>query len=113
MAGIDGGAAGTEFVGSHEKAKNGYGQNGYQGASSDLPGHATRMDRDFGLDADPTIPGAVTSKFDEAPGWDTRAVKAEPYAPAHGMKARDSKIDFPSANVRRATKQAAPGTFQR
>jgi hypothetical protein len=30
----------TEFVGSKEEARNGYGQNGYQGASSVLPGKA-------------------------------------------------------------------------
>lgn len=94
----------TVFVASREKAKNGYGQNGYQGASSDLPGQATRMDRDFGLAADPSAdPGK----------WQTRDVSAEPIKAACGMKVRDDKMTFPDANVRRATKQAAPGTFQR
>lgn len=96
--------AGTEFVGSHEKAKNAYGQNGYQGPSSDLPGQATRMDRDFGLDADPST----------APGdWQTRKVSKDGYAPTFGMKSPAEPAKVPDANVRRASKQAAPGSFQR
>jgi hypothetical protein len=35
----DGG--GTEFVGSHEKADDGYGQNGFPGPASDVPGKHT------------------------------------------------------------------------
>ena len=31
----------TQIVGSNMKADNGYGQNGYSGASSDLPGQRT------------------------------------------------------------------------
>ncbi len=34
----------TEIVGSNLKAKNGYGQNGYTGASSDQPGQRTCSD---------------------------------------------------------------------
>ena len=97
-------ADGTEFVGSHEKANNGYGQNGYSGPSSDLPGQATRMDRDFGLPADPSA---------DAGNWQTRNVSKEGYAPAHGMKAAAEPAKVPQANVRRASKQAAPGSYQR
>jgi hypothetical protein len=32
----------ADIVGSHEKAKNGYGQNGYQGASSLTPGQSKK-----------------------------------------------------------------------
>jgi hypothetical protein len=104
MAGIDGGDAGTEFVGSHEKAKNGYGQNGYQGPASDLPGQSTRMDRDFGLDADPSV----------APGdWQTRNVSKDAYPTTFGMKAPAEPAKIPDANVRRARIQAAPGSYQR
>jgi hypothetical protein len=106
MAESDGGGAGTEFVGSHEKAKNGYGQNGYQGASSQLPGDApVRMDRDFGLAADPSA----------APGdWQTRKVDATPYSTHPGMRSPNSKLDaFPSANVRPASKRAMGGNYQR
>lgn len=92
------------FVASREKAENAYGQNGYQGPSSDLPGQSTRMARDFGLAADPTA---------SAGDWQTRKVDATPIATHPGMKARDSKIDFPTSNAHRATKQAAPGSFQR
>lgn len=103
MAENDGGA-GTEFVGSHEKANNNYGQNGYQGASSDLPGQNTRMNRDFGLDADPSA----------APGdWQTRKVSKEAYPTTFGMKAPAEAAKIPDANVRRASKRVSGGNYQR
>lgn len=77
------------FVASREKAKNGYGQNGYQGPSSDLPGQHTTSG---------FLPQVGVPKSD----WQTRKVDATPFPPAHGMKARDSKIDFPSSTMRRA-----------
>jgi hypothetical protein len=92
------------FAASREKAKNGYGQNGYQGASSDLPGQSTRMDRDYGLPADPS----------SAPGeWQTRKASKEAYKPAFGMKAPAEPAKVPDNNVRRAHVQAKPGSFQR
>jgi hypothetical protein len=91
-------------VGSKEKALNGYGQNGYQGASSDLPGQKTRMNRDFGLPADPSS---------DAGDWQTRKVSKEAYPTAHGMRASAGPEKVPDANVRRASKQSAPGSFQR
>jgi hypothetical protein len=92
------------FVASKEKSKNAYGQNGYQGASSDLPGKHTVMNRDFGLKEDPSA----------KPGdWQTRTVDATPYAPAHGMKAPAEPAKVPDAVNHRPTKQAAPGSFQR
>lgn len=98
------GEASTEFVGSHEKALNKYGQNGYQGPSSDMPGEATRMDRDFGLAADPSA----------APGnWQTRTVAKEGYKPAFGMKSPAEPAKIPDGNIRRSRVQAAPGSFQR
>lgn len=94
----------TEFVGSHEKALNGYGQNGYPGPSSDLPGQATRMDRDYGLSADPSA----------KPGdWQTRTVAKDGYAPAFGMKSPPQPAKVPDSNVRRPRVQAAPGSYQR
>lgn len=97
-------ADGTEFVGSHEKALNGYGQNGYQGPSSDLPGQSTRMDRDYGLPADPTA---------KSGDWQTRTVSKEAYPTAFGMTAPKEPAKVPTANVRRASVQRAPGSFQR
>lgn len=93
-----------QFIGSHEKANNGYGQNGYQGPSSDLPGQSTRANRKFGLPADPSA---------EPGDWQTRKVDATPYAPAHGMKSPDSKIDFPKDHFRKASIAANPKSFQR
>jgi hypothetical protein len=105
------GEAGTEFVGSHEKAKNAYGQNGYQGASSDLPGKRTVMDRDFGIKTDPDV--SITDKPGEGANFQTRAVSAEQYAAHPGMKARNDKIDFPTGNVRKSSVPANPKSFQR
>jgi hypothetical protein len=98
MAGeTDGGAAGTEFVGSHEKAKNGYGQNGFQGPSSDLPGQKTRMDRDFGLPADPGTPNA-NAKDDDAR---LAAISGHPVKVHDGMRNRSTEVEkIPSGNVR-------------
>jgi hypothetical protein len=101
-----------DFVSSREKAKNGYGQNGYQGASSDLPGQSTRMDRDYGLAADPSLDG-VTKNFGEAGNWQTRKVSKEAYTPAFGMKAPSEPAKVPDSNVRRSRVQAKPGSFQR
>jgi hypothetical protein len=95
---------GTEFVGSHEKARNGYGQNGYQGPASDLPGQSTRMDRDYGLAADPSA---------DAGNWQTRVVPKYDCPPAFGMKSPAEPAKVPDATMRRASKQAAPGSFQR
>ncbi len=97
---------GDVFVASREKARNGYGQNGYQGPSSDLPGQATRMDRDYGLAADPSA----------APGdWQTRKVDATPYATTHGMKAAASPVLVPAGNNHRPYRPISgkTGGFQR
>lgn len=87
---------GDVFVASKERAKNGYGQNGYQGPSSATPGKPLpSMDRDFGLKIDPSA----------APGdWQTRKVDETQYGASHGMKARDDKITFPTGNARPVTK---------
>jgi len=97
-------ADGEVFIGSREKAKNGYGQNGYHGPSSDLPGQATRANRDFGLAADPSA---------SAGDWQTRKVSKDAYPTTFGMKAPGEPAKVPDANIRRASKQAAPGSFQR
>jgi hypothetical protein len=62
------------------------------------------MDRDFGLAADPSS---------AAGDWQTRKVSKEGYKPAFGMKAAGEPAKVPDANTHRATKQAAPGSFQR
>jgi hypothetical protein len=94
--------ADTELAGySHEKANNGYGQNGFQGPSSDTPGKHTTSG---------FLP-QVTAPVDD--NWQTRKVDATPYPAAHGMKARDSKSDFPTANVRKSSVPASSKSFQR
>lgn len=94
----------SEMLGSKMNAKNNYGQNGYSGSSSDLPGEHTVMDRAFGLAADPSP---------SAGDWQTRKVSGEGYKPAHGMKAPAEPAKVPDANLRRSRVQAAPGSFQR
>jgi hypothetical protein len=58
-------------VGSAEKAKNGYGQNGYQGASSDLPGQKTTS-------------GFLPQSSVDPSKWQTRDVSQEQYPTAFG-----------------------------
>lgn len=106
--------AGTEFVGSHEKAQNGYGQNGYQGPSSDLPGQKTRGNTAYGtLSADSIVNSTRKSRDAGNTDGQTRAVKSEGYAPAYGMKSPSDPAKVPDATMHRASKQAAPGSFQR
>ena len=90
----------TEFVGSHLKAKNGYGQNGYQGASSDVPGEHTTS-------------GFLPQAEIPADGWQTRSVAKEAYPTTFGMKSPAEPAKIPNAPVRRASAQKAPGSFQR
>lgn len=90
------------FVASREKANNGYGQNGYQGASSDLPGENTTSG---------FLP-AVTLPAENSDGQ-TRKVDGTQITAHPGMKARDSKIAFPTNNVRVASKRALGGNYQR
>lgn len=66
-----------DVIGSKLPAKNGYGQNGYGGASSDLPGKHTKVPKFGPGDADPN-PG----------DWQTRDVSTEAYPTHPGMKAR-------------------------
>lgn len=88
------------FVASHQKARNGYGQNGFQGASSDLPGQNTTS-------------GFLPKVTVEIGDWQTRKVDAKPITPHAGMKPRDSKIDFPKDNSHPASKRAFGGNYQR
>ena len=92
--------AGDEFVGSHMKADNKYGQNGYTGASSDLPGEHTTS----GFLPMVTLP---------ADDWQVRKVAPEAYPTAFGMKSPAAPVKVFETNVHRASKQAAPGSFQR
>jgi len=63
-----------EIIGSKMKADNKYGQNGYQGASSDLPGEKTTS----GFLPQSSVPDS---------NWQTRHVSAEQkVATAHGHK---------------------------
>lgn len=89
-----------EFIGSHMKADNGYGQNGYQGASSDLPGEHTTSG---------FLPQSVVPKDD----WQTRKVSAEPIKTHPGMKSPESIKLAPSINHANASKRAMGGNFQR
>lgn len=74
-----------EIVATKEKPKNGYGQNGYQGPASDLPGQHTRIE---GLSTPAVVPGRTS---DGTPDWQTRKVSAAPFATAHGHRDRGSE----------------------
>lgn len=97
-------AAPETFIGSHLKSQTKLGQNGYRGASSDLPGKHTYMDRDYGLKADPSA---------QAGDWQTRKVDATPITPAYGMKAAAPAAAFPTSNARSPSTRQMGGHFQR
>lgn len=92
----------TEFIGSHLKAKNGYGQNGFQGASSDTPGEHTTS----GFLPAVTLPAAGSD-------GQTRSVSKEPYPTTFGMKARGEPVKVLSHNTRRPNEPRTGRHFQR
>jgi hypothetical protein len=63
---------GEQLIASDEPAKNGYGQNGYQGQSSDLPGKITSSN--------------FLPKAGAPSNVQTRTVSAEQLPAAHGHK---------------------------
>lgn len=86
---VDSQSAGAEtFIGSHLKAKNGYGQNGFQGASSDLPGEKTTSG---------FLPECKVTSGD----WQTRSVSQKQLAPAHGQRDRNASPTKIAAKVDR------------
>jgi hypothetical protein len=106
---IDAQAASSEaFIGSKQKPKNGYGQNGFGGPSSDLPGHHTTS----GFLPQTKLP-------DEASDGQTRAVSTlgkHPGTdiPTHpGMKSPAAPTKIGGGNIRRPTERVMGGHFQR
>lgn len=80
------------FIQSREPANNGYGQNGFQKASSDLPGQKTTSG---------FLPASAVPTSD----WQTRKVDASPIAAHPGMAPRKSAGTIPS-NGRPVTRKA-------
>jgi hypothetical protein len=76
---------GDQFIESSEQADNKYGQNGYQGSSSDLPGKRTTSG--FLPEVADTVQGS---------DWQTRTVDASPIAKAKGMQRQNSAAAIPS-----------------
>lgn len=65
-----------QVVGSMMPAEDGYGQNGYSGPSSDLPGERTKIDNKY---------LGMATEVSSAPGnWQTRTVSQESYPIAFG-----------------------------
>jgi hypothetical protein len=104
-----------EVVGSKLPSENGYGQNGYSGSSSTLPGERVRIENLGGKAvADVSVPDNITDNLQEKAGWETRPVKTEPYPTAFGHHQPASKIDFPQSNDRRKSSvPAKPGNLSR
>jgi hypothetical protein len=83
---------GNQFIKSNESAapdddsknKSLYGQNGYEGPSSDLPGERTTSG--FLPELEPTK--EVVANYRKDHDFQTRKVSAEQYPVAHGMKPR-------------------------
>lgn len=82
-----------EVLGSNMPSDNAYGQNGYTGASSDLPGQRTKVGGGYGVSDPNAKPG----------DWQTRSVSHEQYPAAYGMKGPKSGETIPSHNTRRSS----------
>lgn len=91
-----------EIVGSRFKAENVFGQNGYRGPSSTVPGET---EPHYGIQASkPTAPSNVQ----------VRSVSAEPYPLAHGMRHRNlDPARVPSGNNRAVSQMAPRGSRKR
>jgi hypothetical protein len=92
----------TDVVGSKMASKNGYGQNGYSGASSDTPGQHTTS----GFLPQATLP---------ADWGQTRPVSPEQKVPTtKGMRSRnDEGGKIPAVNTRRTRAPLTNRSFQR
>jgi hypothetical protein len=77
-------------IASKISAQNGFGQNGFQGPSSDLPGQNTTS----GLLPKVIVPNDATQQ---------RTISKQPIAPAHGMRDRaaEAPATIPSKTSRR------------
>jgi hypothetical protein len=73
--------ANDTFIQSRQPAKNGYGQNGFLGASSDLPGKHTTSG---------FLPQVALPKTDG--NWQTRKVDAAPITVHSGMAAPGASL---------------------
>lgn len=78
-----------------DAGNKGYGQNGYGGASSDLPGQHT---------CSGFLPECKLPKDANGPDWQTRPVSSKPLAPAHGQHGPRTGETIPSTPMRRSTK---------
>jgi hypothetical protein len=83
------------YIQSKLPADNGYGQNGYRGPSSDLPGNRTSSN--FLPDSQAAFAKAKSAD------WQTRKSKSDPYPTTHGMHAASpggtvpGKLNYPGA----------------
>ena len=95
------------------KPDNGYGQNGFSGPSSDLPGQRTKIVSPV---AGPDVlePSEIKRQREDA-GWQTRSVSSEQKVPTTPtMRSRNGEGGkIPDANVRRPTKPRDDRSFQR
>lgn len=82
------------FIPSREPANNGYGQNGYQGASSDLPGQHTTSG---------FLPAVELPKMADG-DWQTRKVKADAYPITFGHHKAAAGGTIPATTMRRGRK---------
>lgn len=109
-----------EFPSQAKPDNSGYGQNGFAGPSSDLPGQRTTsgfLPEDAGLKG---IIGDTKADMNDSyragrGDWQTRTVSDKLLAPSGGMKSPNKATDkVPDANLRRATTRPAGKTdFQR
>lgn len=109
-----------QFASQAKPTSQGYGQNGFQGPSSDLPGQRTTsgfLPDDEGIKG---IIGDTKADMNDSyragrGNWQTRTVSAQPMTPSNGMKSPNKAADtVPDATTRRAITRPAERTdFQR
>ena len=88
------------FPSEEKESRAGYGQNGYQGPSSDMPGEHTTSG---------FLPQAVVKIGD----WQTRTVSDKGYPIHPGMHSPDAPVKITDNNTRRAAGPITNSSFQR
>lgn len=104
-----------EVVGSQMAPKNGYGQNGFQGPSSDTPDRRTKIGGPLSPPDPDAATVAVARNFREDANWQTRTVTTDQKVPTKGtMRSRSGEGGtVPDANLRRPVVLADHRAFQR
>jgi hypothetical protein len=97
------------------KSTRGYGQNADPTPSSLSPSQARKVSKNASslTNGPVTLPSDYQARQINAPGWETRPVKSEPFKPSFGMKGASRASTIPAGNNRAVSQIAPRGSAKR